>query len=80
MDDPRARSFLHFVDLLGDMGEAAPTYLVVENVVGFEASATRARLLAVLRVMRYAVQEFILTPKQFGVPYQVPPVCPCGLA
>jgi hypothetical protein len=49
-----------------------PEYLLIENVVGFEKSETRATLVATLGTLAYHVQEFILSPKQFGVPYSRP--------
>jgi site-specific DNA-cytosine methylase len=49
-----------------------PHYLLIENVVGFEASATRAELAQTLSQQSYHFQEFILSPTQFGIPYSRP--------
>lgn len=49
-----------------------PSHLLVENVVGFEASTTHDDLLLLLRQLRYCAQEFILSPTQFGVPNSRP--------
>jgi site-specific DNA-cytosine methylase len=49
-----------------------PQYVLVENVIGFERSATRAALVAALSRQRYHIREFVLTPQQFGVPYSRP--------
>ncbi|KAJ4485380.1 S-adenosyl-L-methionine-dependent methyltransferase, partial [Lentinula aciculospora] len=69
--DPRARSFLHLVQVvlpeLVSMG-AHPTHFLVENVGGFERSATRQILLSQLRSLGYTTAEFLLSPLQFGIP------------
>jgi site-specific DNA-cytosine methylase len=69
--DGRARSFLDILDLLPKLSRP-PKFILIENVVGFEASDTRERLLATLSDARYVVQEFILSPLQFGIPYSRP--------
>lgn len=51
---------------------APPQYLLIENVVGFEASETREALIATLRKNAYHVQELELSPEHFGVPYSRP--------
>ncbi|KAH9981611.1 S-adenosyl-L-methionine-dependent methyltransferase [Russula compacta] len=69
--DPRAQSFLHLIeDVLPALAErgAAPTRLLVENVAGFEASTTRARMLLILTRLGFVTRELLLTPLQFGVP------------
>jgi len=71
VDDGRAESFMRLVDCMGDM-KARPKYIFVENVVGFETSRMRDALLERLREFDFHVQEFILTPKDFGVPYSRP--------
>lgn len=50
--------------------ERPPSYLLLENVAGFSSSASRARLLEVLRERLYVVQEFALSPLQLGMPNQ----------
>ena len=69
--DGRAESFLEVLDLIGDL-KHPPTYILVENVVGFEASDTRKHLVGNLGAAGYALQEFILSPLQFGIPYSRP--------
>jgi site-specific DNA-cytosine methylase len=54
------------------MLQSPPKYLLVENVVGFEASATAQQFRAFLAQQGYAVQEFHLSPTQLGVPYSRP--------
>ncbi|KAI5885227.1 S-adenosyl-L-methionine-dependent methyltransferase [Schizophyllum commune H4-8] len=69
--DPRAQSFLHLVQVvLPDLARegAAPRYLLVENVAGFEQSTTRQLTLSILQSMGYHCAEFLLTPLQFGIP------------
>lgn len=54
------------------MLQSPPKYLLVENVLGFEASATAQELRTFLAQQGYAVQEFQLSPTQLGVPYSRP--------
>lgn len=49
-----------------------PQYILVENVVGFERSDTRATLIATLQAQKYHHQEFVLSPQALGVPYSRP--------
>ena len=65
--DARARSFLHILDLFHEM-ETPPTYMLIENVKGFDESDTRQRLVEVLRSRGYHFKEFLVTPSDFGVP------------
>jgi len=65
--DARARSFLHILDLFEQM-ETPPTYILIENVKGFEESDTRQRLVNVLQTRGYHFKEFLVSPADFGVP------------
>ena len=65
--DHRTDSFFHLMQILGEM-KNVPQYLMMENVQGFEISQTRDHFLAVLKKIGYKVQEFLLSPKQFGIP------------
>jgi tRNA (cytosine38-C5)-methyltransferase len=58
-----------------------PSYLLLENVVGFEASDMHGLLLQCLADADYHVAEFILTPLQYGIPYSRPRcvLCAAGL-
>ncbi|XWS70847.1 hypothetical protein CRYUN_Cryun03dG0084200 [Craigia yunnanensis] len=69
--DARAFSFLNILELIPCMSKP-PDMLFVENVVGFEASDTHAKMVAVLTKSDFVTQEFILNPIQFGVPYSRP--------
>ncbi|KAF1803191.1 S-adenosyl-L-methionine-dependent methyltransferase [Mucor lusitanicus] len=65
--DARAKSFLHLLNVLGEM-EHKPRYILVENVKGFEESDSRDMLVDRLTHCDYAFQEFLLTPLQLGIP------------
>ncbi|KAI8334923.1 S-adenosyl-L-methionine-dependent methyltransferase [Choanephora cucurbitarum] len=66
-EDPRAKSFLHLLKVLGEM-KKKPSYILVENVKGFEESDSRDMLVDKLRHCDYSFQEFLLTPLQLGIP------------
>lgn len=65
--DHRTDSFFHMMELLNFMTHL-PKYIMIENVKGFELSKTRDHLKACLSKLGYNIQEFLLSPKQFGVP------------
>ncbi|XP_065901173.1 tRNA (cytosine(38)-C(5))-methyltransferase-like [Dysidea avara] len=65
--DNRTNSFLHLLDVLLKLVHK-PGHVLIENVQGFEVSATRDHLITVLMKCRYTYQEFLLTPTQFGIP------------
>ncbi|CAM0148026.1 unnamed protein product [Urochloa decumbens] len=69
--DARAFSFIKILNLMQNMSHP-PQMLFVENVVGFEVSDTHDQLLEVLSTLNFNLQEFILSPLQFGVPYSRP--------
>lgn len=48
--------------------QTLPKYLLMENVQGFEISHTREHFVRILHSLEYSVQEFLLSPNQFGVP------------
>jgi site-specific DNA-cytosine methylase len=52
--------------------KSPPKFIIIENVVGFESSATREALTEVLQAAGYHFQEFHLSPKNFGIPYSRP--------
>ncbi|KAK9712592.1 hypothetical protein K7432_007062 [Basidiobolus ranarum] len=66
-NDPRAKSFLFLIEMLGKM-KNPPEYVLVENVKGFETSDTRQLLVDQLIKCNYTYQELLLTPLQFGIP------------
>ncbi|XP_059275072.1 tRNA (cytosine(38)-C(5))-methyltransferase 2 isoform X2 [Lycium ferocissimum] len=69
--DARASSFLKILELIPQLLRP-PSYLFVENVVGFETSDTHAILVEILEKNSFVIQEFILSPLQFGLPYSRP--------
>ncbi|KAM1331027.1 hypothetical protein ACFX13_044348 [Malus domestica] len=46
--------------------------LFVDNIVRFETSDTRTKMIDILGRTNFVLQEFILSPLQFGVPYSRP--------
>ncbi len=70
LEDPRAKTFLA---LLEKLGEVRPRYFAMENVVGFETSQARDRLLQILERSGYSsFLEWSLCPSDFGVPNRRP--------
>ncbi|XP_060086388.1 tRNA (cytosine(38)-C(5))-methyltransferase-like [Ylistrum balloti] len=66
-EDLRTKSFLHLLGVLPRLTNC-PSYILVENVKGFESSQTRDRLLETLHTCKFNFQECLLTPLQFGIP------------
>ena len=69
VEDRRAHSLLHLIELLG---EIRPRFLALENVAGFGESRARQRLLGTLATSGYEVAERILCPTGLGVPNRRP--------
>ncbi|CAG8569889.1 10802_t:CDS:2, partial [Scutellospora calospora] len=65
--DIRSKSFIYLLDLLAKM-KNPPTYILIENVKGFEESETRTTLIKQLINCNYNYQEFFITPLQLGIP------------
>ena len=65
--DRRTDSFFHLMHVLSEMKQP-PRYILVENVQGFETSQTREHFVTILRSLDYNIQEFLLSPAQFGIP------------
>ncbi|MEM9292870.1 MAG: DNA cytosine methyltransferase [Acidobacteriota bacterium] len=65
-EDPRARSLLHLMDILEQLGPAAPTSLALENVPGFAESRCHRRLRKTLDKLGFLVQEGQLCPSELG--------------
>ncbi|KAJ3278591.1 C-5 cytosine-specific DNA methylase [Borealophlyctis nickersoniae] len=65
--DPRAKGLLHLIDLLAQLRDP-PTYIFMENVVNFEKSRSRDRLIVQLQRLGYDFTEWMLTPTQFCIP------------
>nr|CAG4644150.1 EOG090X0A4V [Lepidurus arcticus] len=66
VDDPRCSSFLHLLSLLPNIPSL--DYILVENVVGFETSLMRNKLIETLKTCELHYREFLLSPRDCGVP------------
>ncbi|CEM37192.1 unnamed protein product [Vitrella brassicaformis CCMP3155] len=67
--DARAQSLFHIIRVLSRLPAAAqPSFLLLENVQGFEMSDARDELCLVLRQSGYHLHEFLLSPMHFGIP------------
>lgn len=49
-----------------------PQWLMLENVVGFDHSDVHKLMVKALQDAGYHMQEFILSPLQYGIPYTRP--------
>lgn len=65
--DHRTDSFFHLMGILSAM-KKPPQYVMMENVKGFELSRTRGHFVHVLKDLGYTFQEYLISPKQFGIP------------
>ncbi|XP_003389338.2 PREDICTED: tRNA (cytosine(38)-C(5))-methyltransferase-like [Amphimedon queenslandica] len=65
--DYRTDSFFHLMGILSAM-QKPPQYIMMENVKGFELSRTRGHFVHVLKELGYTFQEYLISPKQFGIP------------
>jgi tRNA (cytosine38-C5)-methyltransferase len=73
VDDPRSESFLHLLTLLRTMkDELLPQLILLENVVGFEASGSCLQMRQVLEQRQYHTTHLHLTPTQVGIPNDRP--------
>ncbi|KAG8443221.1 hypothetical protein GDO86_011866 [Hymenochirus boettgeri] len=67
ISDPRAKSFLYILDILPRL-QKTPSYILLENVKGFESSEAREALISTLQKCGYTYQEFLLSPTCLGIP------------
>ncbi|XP_075683715.1 tRNA (cytosine(38)-C(5))-methyltransferase isoform X2 [Rhinoderma darwinii] len=67
VSDPRAKSFLYVLEILPRL-QNAPSYILLENVKGFESSEARDSLIRTLESCGYVYQEFLLSPPCLGIP------------
>ncbi|HEY9777117.1 MAG TPA: DNA cytosine methyltransferase [Planktothrix sp.] len=68
-EDPRARSFIHLIDLAATI---RPDIVAIENVMGFSGSRVEAYLHASLQAHGYHFRSLDLCPTAFGVPMRRP--------
>lgn len=67
IQDARSQPFLHIVQELIPKVDGL-NYILLENVKGFETSQAHKLLIESLKENRYKYQEFLLCPKQLGIP------------
>ena len=67
VDDHRTDSCLSLLAKIPGMTHP-PRHLLLENEQGFECSETRRRLVGILTSCEYSLEEFLLDPRQLGVP------------
>lgn len=70
-EDNRTAGLLHLIDVLPRM-RYPPQRLLLENVIGFERSECRRRLIAALAGLGWETLEFALDPEDFGLPNRRP--------
>ena len=70
-EDFRCEALLYVIDCL-KLSANPISYILLENVEGFETSTPRNLLVEVLLARGFEVQEFLLTPFQFGIPNSRP--------
>nr|SVE75902.1 EOG090X0A4V [Daphnia hispanica] len=66
VEDPRCSSFLHLLDVLPHLEEVS--YILMENVVGFETSEMRNAFTKALKSCGFYFREFLLSPMSFQIP------------
>jgi DNA (cytosine-5)-methyltransferase 1 len=69
VNDPRAAALLNLIKLIE---EKTPSYIALENVLGFEDSEAEALLLGTLFNAGYKFRKVNVCPTQFGIPMQRP--------
>ncbi|XP_068160449.1 tRNA (cytosine(38)-C(5))-methyltransferase isoform X2 [Antennarius striatus] len=67
VSDARTKSFLHILDLLPRLNRL-PSFILLENVKGFETSSAREHLVETLTNCGYAFQEIMISPTSVGIP------------
>lgn len=73
LDDPRARSLAHLLELFAAIPSAdLPYYLALENVAGFACSRARELFKGLLAERGYQIRERLLCPTELGVPSRRP--------
>jgi len=66
-EDTRAAGLLHLCDIIKELAHP-PRLLFLENVRCFEKSQSHKRLMDALHSQHYAIEQFIVTPSQLGIP------------
>ncbi|KAJ1724232.1 hypothetical protein LPJ53_001507 [Coemansia erecta] len=66
-EDPRARGLIHLLKLMPKL-KHVPSFVLLENVMNFENSASRRLLVETLGGLGFEIHECLLSPVQFGIP------------
>jgi tRNA (cytosine38-C5)-methyltransferase len=66
-EDNRAAGLLHLINVLSEM-KNPPRYLFLENVLNFEVSRSRNRLVDILLQKSYSIEEYLVSPLDLGIP------------
>lgn len=69
--DPRSASFSNLTNQLGRIKEH-PSFIILENVVGFETSKSCSDFLSQLKDSGYAFEQYVISPLQCGIPNSRP--------
>lgn len=71
VEDTRTKALLHLIELIPRLTHP-PQRILLENVIGFERSESRCRLLRALDALGWEVAELDLRPEDFGIPNSRP--------
>ena len=67
VEDNRTEPFIHIVqNLIPEVSRL--NYILIENVKGFEISKAHDMLIEMLETNEFNYQEFLISPKQIGIP------------
>ena len=66
VEDSRCSSFLHLLDILPHLETVS--FILMENVVGFETSEMRNAFIKTLKSCDFYFREFILSPESLKIP------------
>ncbi|KAJ3328250.1 C-5 cytosine-specific DNA methylase [Blyttiomyces sp. JEL0837] len=64
--DDRSKGLLHLIEMI-KLLETPPRMVFLENVPNFEKSQCRKKLVTALRQLNYIVNEFLISPMDFGI-------------
>jgi tRNA (cytosine38-C5)-methyltransferase len=67
-DDTRCEAFISICNVIKEEKLQSLSYILMENVKGFEKSRMREQFLITLKLAGFHFQEFILSPTQIGIP------------
>lgn len=68
IDDRRSDAFLEVCRIIEEKKLPLLSYILMENVMGFEKSQMRTIFIDALKAAGFHHQEFIVSPHQIGVP------------